>query len=100
MPDTAAACLAGFLRSHGSRHFIFRATFLPRMPGRFRAVFPQPGCRGRPSLDDIGSAITQFLTPFSGDSIGFRAFDSRRMRDLLVAFDKKWDFGVAENRRE
>ncbi|WP_186182873.1 hypothetical protein [Burkholderia gladioli] len=62
--------------------------------------FSAAGRRGRPSLDDIGSAITQFLTPFSGDSIGFRAFDSRRMRDLLVAFDKKWDFGVAENRRE
>ncbi|WP_186118458.1 hypothetical protein [Burkholderia gladioli] len=66
----------------------------------FPRGFPAAVRRGRPSLDDTGSAITQFLTPFSGDSIGFRAFDSRRTRDLLVAFDKKWDFGVAENRRE
>ncbi|NIE86879.1 hypothetical protein F3J21_26400 [Burkholderia sp. Tr-860] len=66
----------------------------------FPRGFPAAARRGRPSLDDIGSALTQFLIPFAGDSIGFRAFDSRRMRDSLVAFDKKWDFGVAENRRE
>ncbi|MEK6318539.1 hypothetical protein [Burkholderia gladioli] len=62
--------------------------------------FPAAARRGRPSLDDIGSVIAQFLTPFAGDSIQFRAFDSRRMRDSLGAFDKKWDFGAVENRRE